>query len=294
MLHVHLRSSLQRRGCFLHRSGLGRWASNLTAARAKERQQASDARARGAVSVDTRLVDSLFSVSFGLLFGAWYFGWLDSKTPAVQQMVQRLRDREFSVVVFELDGVMCVRPNHHKRAVPSHEVEDYLQGVSQDFLEAAAALARRGFHLAAIADAVATQPTQRWQEAPGELLTGPELARALLTRRCPEAASSFRIVLGSSSVNTGDQLLASRESQMGQVAAVYGEPMQRLVLFTASRACARDGVNEWTGVLVRDPSEGFRLEDSAALAPPARLSVAAASKLVSTLVGRGEPRGSLD
>mmetsp|Transcript_100201 Transcript_100201/g.323248 ORF Transcript_100201/g.323248 Transcript_100201/m.323248 type:complete len:305 (-) Transcript_100201:267-1181(-) len=242
-------------------------AAEIAAARAQQQKKAAEARARGAVSIDTHLVDGLFSVGVGLFVGAWWLGWLDVKTSEVDLLVARLRGLELSVVVFELDPVMCARRSDS--GIPNHELEDYLHCVSQDFLELAAALARRGFHLAVVADGQQPPPPRKIRERQvlEQTLWGPELAKALISRRCPEAAPSFKIVLGPDE----PERAASRDQQMHKIAAFYGVPVGQLVLFTGSPAHARHDADGWRGILVKNPHEGFRMDDSHELELPSRL-----------------------
>lgn len=254
---------------------------NLAEARAQEQRVAAEARARGAASIDTHLVDGLFSVAFGTLVGAWYFGWLEGKASPVEQLVGRLRAREISVVVFELDHVMCGCDS--RDGVLSHEVEDYFQRVSQDFAEAAAGLARRGFRLAAIADG---QPPLRASSSRGlkaeHLLWGPDLARTLIAARCPDALPRFKIIVGKEGPED-----CSRDHQMRKIAEFYGVPVQKLVLFTACKENFRKDVDGWTGVLVRNSREGFCMNDCQELEEPSQLGLSNLLDYATALVRRG-------
>lgn len=271
-----------------------RSATSLSAARAEETKRANEARSRGASSIDTHFVDGVFSMIFGTLVGGWWFGWFDPKLAPAEHLIGRLRGRGISVVVFELDGVMCAGRN--AAGVPEQELEERLQGVSQDFVEAASALARRGFHLAAVASgprAAAPPPAPPRARRGGgaapaapRAATGPEFARALLARWCPEAAPSFRVVL-EALAEAGEQPGARADGGVREIAAFYGVPVEEVALFTACPGSRRSGVEGWTGVLVRDPAEGFRMDDSLELAPPSRFGLSAVLDVASSLWTQG-------
>merc|ERR1712050_498382 len=133
-----------------------------------EQKRAQQARARGAASVDTAVVDGAFALFFGMLIGGWYTGWFEGKKSKPEQMVAWLRSREISVVVFELDGVMSRKQSGD--GLLRYEMEEYFRTVSPEFVEAAALLASRGFGLAvacgphqeSTSSRTPQQPRSRW------------------------------------------------------------------------------------------------------------------------------------
>ncbi|CAL1161707.1 unnamed protein product [Cladocopium goreaui] len=207
------------------------------------------------------------------------------KTTGVERLSRWLRAREIAVVgssgvqslwrsscvvVFELDDVMCCR-SRGDRGVSLFQLEDYFAGISQDFAEVAPALARRGYFLAVVirgfhpANREEKSSPSRWwrkevaEEAKDEFVDGPELARKLIARRCPDALPSFQAIS-----TTQDRKVdgSSLEDAMQQIAKEYRVPARRMVLFTASNAFEQDGQDKtWTGIHVPNPKEGFRHDD---------------------------------
>lgn len=248
-----------------------RLAMSVEEARRRERIAHESAKARGAQSVSAQTVDTGFSVIVGLCIACWYFDWFSiRKTTGVERLSRWLRTREIAVVVFELDDVMCCR-SRGDRGVSLFQLEDYFAGISQDFAEVAPALARRGYSLAVVirgfhpANREEKSSPSRWwrkevrEEVKDEYVDGPELARKLIARRCPDAVPSFQAIS-----TTQDRKVdgSSLEEAMQQIAKEYRVPARRMVLFTASKAFEQDGQDKtWTGIHVPNPKEGFRHDD---------------------------------
>jgi len=251
---------------------------SLEEARRREQQANEAAKARGASSVSTHTVDTMFSVVFGIGVACWYFDWFGvrEETP-VQRLTTWLRSRQVAVVAFELDSVMCCR-TRGREGVSAFELEEYFAGVSQDFVEIAAALSRRGFFMSVVVrnvNGTRNEPAPRksswWRSESkaqkSELVDGTELARKLIASRCPEALSSFKVFTvakdaSASQATKPHQALSSVDECIQQIAIEHRIPAQRIVLFTASPELARDGADEsWTGVYVPDSKEGFRFQD---------------------------------
>merc|ERR1712187_695672 len=92
-------------------------------------------------------------------------------------------------------------------------------------------------------------------------LGGPDLAKALLARRCPEALPHFKIVVGFDPALHGNRPEeAGKTHHVHQIAKFYGVPYREIAVFDISEAVLTNGEG-WLGVLVRDPKEGFRFED---------------------------------
>ncbi|CAE7493698.1 sqd [Symbiodinium sp. CCMP2592] len=264
-------------------------AISVEEARRREQKAHEDAKARGANSVSTQAVDSMFSVLFGLGIACWYFDWFAVREQTrVERLTSWLRSREVAVVAFELDNVMCCRSRGEK-GVTLFQLEDYFAGVSQEFVEVAAALARRGFFMSAVVhgrpneggdrrDAV--QSSRWWQSSKEanqpELVDGAELARKLIASRCPEALSSFKVFtcvggpLQSRPVSLNragpseevGRVMSSVDDCIQYVAKEHRVSARRVVLFTASKELARDGADEsWTAIHVPSSTEGFRFDD---------------------------------
>ncbi|CAK0822782.1 unnamed protein product [Prorocentrum cordatum] len=162
------------------------------------------------------------------------------------------------------------------------QVEGYLaRGVSEDFIQAARALSNRGFGLAAVALAAPppappvppAPPARGWRGAPGnaprdpgaDLAAGPELARKLIARWCPQAQPAFEVVLGYDlgEAPAGPGVLGQ---QMQRIAEHYRVPCGKLILISARGRTAKseDG---WLRLAVTDPAEGFRFSDCFATKP---------------------------
>lgn len=266
-------------------------AISVQEARRREQKAHEDAKARGANSVSTHVVDSMFSVLFGLGIACWYFDWFAVREQTrVERLTSWLRSREVAVVAFELDNVMCCRSRGEK-GVTLFQLEDYFAGVSQEFVELAAALARRGFFMSAVVhgrpheggdrrDAV--QSSRWWQSSKEanqpELVDGAELARKLIASRCPEALSSFKVFTcvggplrpqsrsvsfhrAGPSEEVG-RVMSSVDDCIQYIAKEHRVSARRVVLFTASKELARDGADEsWTAIHVPSSTEGFRFDD---------------------------------
>ncbi|CAK0822779.1 unnamed protein product [Prorocentrum cordatum] len=199
----------------------------------------------------------------------------------LERMIAWVHAQDASVVVFDLDGVMSsARRDDH--GVPLQEVEGYLaRGVSEDFIQAARALSNRGFGLAAVALAAPppappvppAPPARGWRGAPGnaprdpgaDLAAGPELARKLIARWCPQAQPAFEVVLGYDlgEAPAGPGVLGQ---QMQRIAEHYRVPCGKLILISARGRTAKseDG---WLRLAVTDPAEGFRFSDCFATKP---------------------------
>ncbi|CAE8619675.1 unnamed protein product [Polarella glacialis] len=263
-----------------------RRAVSVGEARAREAASIKSGAERGASTVATTTIDSVFSVFFGGCLAAWYFGIFDTTKLRSKgdRLAAWLRSRDISVVVFELDRVMCTGKPRSAEGLPQHELEDYLSCVSQEFLEAAAGLHSRGFLLAAIAEAPGApaepeEPPARFSWfwgarrhplAPQELrISGTELARRVISSRCPTALTSFKAIMGSndslSAPLAGAALKSpkaplrgsesgggSSDQRIRQIAAFYNVNVKKVVLFTASEENVRDG-DSWIGVLIPDP-----------------------------------------
>eukprot|EP00931_Biecheleriopsis_adriatica_P104126 TRINITY_DN78860_c0_g1_i1.p1 TRINITY_DN78860_c0_g1~~TRINITY_DN78860_c0_g1_i1.p1 ORF type:complete len:350 (+),score=80.81 TRINITY_DN78860_c0_g1_i1:61-1050(+) len=275
-----------------------RFASvSVEEARRREQVQFESARERGAKTVSTNVVDSLFSAIFGLGIACWYFDWFGgAKFSESENLIAWLQAKDVAVVVFELDHVMCCKPRGDK-GVSTFELEDYLEGISQDFVEAANALARRGFHLAVVVqdrpgsrgsgpdDATSERRSSWWgsgktkQALQLERWDGAELARKLVASRCPEALSSFKVYLPESTAVSGQEpkqgtkpkakaaaSLGARgttEEYMRQIARHHYVPVRRVLLFTALRENLRDSdlEDDWISILVPNAREGFHFPD---------------------------------
>eukprot|EP00439_Symbiodinium_sp_Y106_P086216 s400_g31.t3 len=262
-------------------------AISVEEARRREQKAHEDAKARGANSVSTQAVDSMFSVLFGLGIACWYFDWFAVREQTrVERLTSWLRSREVAVVAFELDNVMCCRSRGEK-GVTLFQLEDYFAGVSQEFIEVAAALARRGFFMSAVVrcrpneggDHRDTVQSSRWWQSSKEanqpeLVDGAELARKLIASRCPEALSSFKVFTcvggplqpvslkrPGPSEEVG-RVMSSVDDCIQYIAKEHRVSARRVVLFTASQELARDGADEsWTAIHVPSSTEGFRFDD---------------------------------
>ncbi|CAK0822780.1 unnamed protein product [Prorocentrum cordatum] len=238
------------------------------------------ATSQGAIPVGT-----FFAICAGLGCGAYYGGILEVPNLVqgsdLERMIAWVHAQDASVVVFDLDGVMSsARRDDH--GVPLQEVEGYLaRGVSEDFIQAARALSNRGFGLAAVALAAPppappvppAPPARGWRGAPGnaprdpgaDLAAGPELARKLIARWCPQAQPAFEVVLGYDlgEAPAGPGVLGQ---QMQRIAEHYRVPCGKLILISARGRTAKseDG---WLRLAVTDPAEGFRFSDCFATKP---------------------------
>ncbi|CAJ1351937.1 unnamed protein product [Effrenium voratum] len=250
---LQLRRALERPGRFL--------AVSMEEARRREKLVHESAKARGARSVSSHVVDTGFSVVFGLCIACWYFDWFSAReTTHLERFTAWLRARQVAVVAFELDHVMCCRPRGD-RGISLFELEEYCAGISPDFAEAAAALARRGFFLALVVRGCTppAAPARSWwrkEEKQPEFVDGPELARKLVARMCPEALGSIKVITSTAAPES------SVEDCIQEITSVHRVPARRVVLFTASKDTEQDGQdNTWTGIHVPNPKEGFRYED---------------------------------
>lgn len=141
------------------------------------------------------------------------------------------------------------------------DLEGYLQGRSQDFVEAASAIAR----LTQIKLAVATGSDPLEYDLPGQdrntHILGPDLAGALIDRWCPSARSSFEIMVGYDfELHGGDARNKGKRHHMRLIAEHYGVRFDQMVLFDDSQGCL-ENEDGWVGIRVRDTT-GFRFEDA--------------------------------
>eukprot|EP00930_Biecheleria_cincta_P099849 TRINITY_DN91461_c0_g1_i1.p1 TRINITY_DN91461_c0_g1~~TRINITY_DN91461_c0_g1_i1.p1 ORF type:complete len:356 (-),score=46.88 TRINITY_DN91461_c0_g1_i1:48-1022(-) len=278
-----------RRNKFLPGQQLRQFAVSLEEARRYEESKNADAQMKGAAPVSSNLVDTVFSWCFGVCLAAWYFEWFNNPLlePKLERLARWLREQDTAVVVFELDHVMCTR-SRGKRGVTSFELEDYLEGVSQEFIEAATSLSRRGFHLAVLVhqgpEEASSVPNResgghssswwgrsRTPEPSKEVFSGTELARKLIASRCPDALHSFRAIQAVAPADEAPGRPAqalpksanSTKIGMQRIAEEYHVPAHRMVLFTSHRESQQDshGVS-FKGILVQNKSEGFQFDDA--------------------------------
>lgn len=233
--------------------------------RSEQAKKAASKRARGAISIDTQMVDGLFAIGFGIVIGGWWAGWFKSKTSEVEQMVAGLRSNNITVLVFELDHVMCGKSSGD--GMPPNLVDDYLESVSHEFVEAVDVLHRRGFNFAVAIQTdrpVGGPPmtlSKHGGRGPPQMVRGVELARTLLASRCPQALPSFKVfVEDPRAPSSGPSEVSSRDRQMYKIAEFYGVPMQELMLFCTSEQDTA-GKKEWKAALIQDPRAGFRYSD---------------------------------
>lgn len=158
-----------------------------------------------------------------------------------------LRSKNIDVVVFDMDQTMS---SGHCGV-----------GLRKDSeLEAATVLhSTPGFRLA-----VATGSDPEEYEVQGQSrethILGPDLARELIERSCPEALDSFEVMIGFDCRLHGNKPEdKGKRFHMRQIAQHYQVPFDRMLLLddASSNLENEDG---WHGVLVRK-KEGFRLED---------------------------------
>lgn len=206
----------------------------------------------------------------GLLGGGWYAGWFSGTPSKPDQMVQELHRRGIRVVAFDVDYVMSAASVGD--GLPRHELGDFLAKTSQDFVPAARALAQHGFKLAVAcrgedsarkpppppSSAGARGASASGFEAP---LLGPDVARALLSQRCPEVLPHFEAIAGfEARPHDGRPEDVGRRRHMRHIARHYRVECREVLFFGSS---PEDLSNEdsWSGVLCRDKREGFRFDD---------------------------------
>lgn len=253
-------------------------------ARRKAQQRSSGSSPPGAIPVG-----NFAALGAGLLGAAWYTGYFEAAVSKPDRMLKWLEDRNISVVVFELDYTMSAASSSD--GLPKHELEDFMEKVSEDFVVAARVLAKQGFKLA-----VATHGDAARQQLPGsnrdQYLLGPDLARLLLQRRCPEALPSFGIIVGHDpelhrgavtappderrgrfgfgakrEASSQAPVLApvpreevGKRHHMRKIAQHYQVEFKQMVLFDFSKE-ALENEDGWTGVQVSDKRFGFQFDD---------------------------------
>lgn len=207
----------------------------------------------GAVPVYPFLAGGVLLAAWG-----WYDGFFEPRTSKGEQMVAWLEKRKVKVVVFEVDGVMSCGSS--PRGVPTHYLDEYLEDASTDFIEAVGVLTKKGFHLA-VATKADPSDYKKLGVSTETHLIGADLAKVLLSRRCPGVLSRFGIMVGfdpKSHGNKSEEL--GKRHHLRQIAEHYRVRSNEMVLFDC---CQQDLENEdgWIGVLVRDKKLGFQYED---------------------------------
>lgn len=201
----------------------------------------------------------MFMGAVGIGVGGWYAGWFERDTRKENLLVKKLQAEGRRVVVFEIDGVLSSAKV--EGCVPKHELELYLQDTSQDFIPAVRALAFNGFKLAIACTADPAVWDKKLGSNRDRYLVGPELAKALVAKRCPEAGPALEIMVGYDPQAHGAAPEdMGKRYHMRRIAKHYGAMPNELILFDP---CTSNLANEegWQGVLVRDVKLGFQFDD---------------------------------
>lgn len=252
--------------------------------RARKKAQARQAAQGGSSPPGAIPVGNFAALGVGLLGAAWYAGYFETELPKPDRMVAWLEDRKITVVVFELDYTMSAASSGD--GLPKHELEDFMAQVSEDFVVAVNKLAKQGYKLA-----VATRGDPAQYErgrSRDKYLVGPDLARMVIQRRCPDALPSFSIIFGydpelhrgvsAPSEDRGSRWRSRKAAaapaplapvptaelgkrhHMRKIAEHYQVEPKQLVLFDASQEML-ENEDGWTGVLVTDRRLGFQFDD---------------------------------
>lgn len=215
----------------------------------RDKLMRAQAEAAGAVPVN-----GFLAIGAGLLGGGWYAGWFEGELSKPDRMVQELQRKGVRVVVFDVDHVIFATSVGD--GLPRHELSEFLARASQDFVPAARVLAQQGFKLAVTCRGrhVAHRHSSGGSRVDREaFLHGPDIARALISQRCPDILPRFEVMGG----HPDDEGIHHR---MRDIAKHYRVECREVLLFTASLEdlSNKDG---WIGVLCPSKREGFRFED---------------------------------
>lgn len=236
-------------------------------------QQAAQERAAERAATATPLKHTA-AAGVGVLITGWYCGWFDQELPKSEQFSRWLTERGIAVVVFGLDRTMSAADGGDGEGVQRHELEDYFDHVSEDFVVAARLLAKKGVHLAVATcgerdrdEGLRRSSWLAWRRGgvakahqPPPLL-GVELARAVVAHRCPEARHAFGIMVEySPALRHAAPEESGKRHHMRQIAEHYEVPFEKILLIDAAPESLRNE-DGWKGVLVKDTRVGFQFSD---------------------------------
>jgi len=180
-------------------------------------------------------------------------------SPGCQRLLSWLMARHIEVVVWDMDHTMgsghCGTGILHGAAVDA-----YVAGASRDFVEALGVLSS----LPGLKLAVSTASDPLEYDLPGHSrdthMLGPDLARELIGRCCPEALPRFDLMVGyDPDLHPEDPKLPGKSVAMRRIAAHFGADPSQMVLIDDSPN-ALQTTDGWYGLLVRGRA-GFSFLD---------------------------------
>lgn len=185
---------------------------------------------------------------------------LSTASNACRRFVGWVFANNFEVVVFDMD--LTMGSGHcGDGLLRGDAVEKYIAAASPDFVEAIKVLHR----LPGIRLAVATNSDPKEYELPGQSrdthLLGPDLARELIGRWCPEALPHFEVMVGfDPTLHPGVPPLPGKSVHMRQISDHYKVSFDNMVLIDDVPRCLENN-DGWHGILVNSQRRGFRFDD---------------------------------
>lgn len=182
----------------------------------------------------------------------------------VKQSIQRLRERDIKVVIFDMDLTIV---NQHSRGSlrRGDPLEAFLSRICPDFVKLAPALHKEGFHLAVATHSDEAEYGRRI--TPATHILGDELVNTVLQRHLPpEVAESFYIVAFNPFARSnffvtyyGDW---AKRHHMKLIQNHYLVQPQEMVLFDDTRPIVTDCIRKCGVQAVQvSPLVGFRMTD---------------------------------
>eukprot|EP00039_Didymoeca_costata_P021236 m.343875 g.343875 ORF g.343875 m.343875 type:complete len:171 (-) comp23461_c0_seq1:165-677(-) len=141
------------------------------------------------------------------------------------------------------------------------DLDNYIQGCSQDFVSYACALAKAGFH-----QAVATGSDPKEYTLPGQSkeshILGPDLARAVMEAKCPDVIDCFQIMIGfDCRLHPDLELEKGKRRHMRLISEFYNVPQNKMILIDDSKS-SLENESGYHGLLVQNRDVGFSKHDA--------------------------------